>query len=173
MNSIKLPESFQKLDTDEIYILVDEYVRLNQKRISSRQKRLWYKEYRVPTLFMTLVKKSGFEFPEYSEPRIRNWKCPYVEYLKDLYSRYDLIEKKKKELLRKEERRKKIINKNIVITIYKCSNVECVHNNERTCSTKPVQPRKLDEIINDCNRFREKGFKFKTWNDVLDISPEP
>lgn len=171
MNQIKLPDSFRKLDSVEIYVLVDECMRLNKNLIPSRQKKLWYREYRVPTLFMQFVKKSGFDFSEYSEPRIKNWKCPHVSYLKLLYSHSELLEAKRKEILRKQKKNR--INNGIVFTIFKCSNTECVHNNERTCSTKPVQPRKTGEIIEDCNRFREKGFKFKTWNDVLDISPEP
>lgn len=172
MTSVKLPDSFQKLNPNELYVLVDKFVRLNNNLIHYRQKKLWKNEYRVPTLFMTLVKKSGFEFSEYSEPSIKKWKCPFVGYLKFLYSNSELIEEKRRKLLRKELAKKKRINKNITFTIYKCSNTECAHNNEQKCDTTPVNLIKNGGIIQDCNRFHEKGFKFKTWNDVLDISPE-
>ena len=174
MIKVKLPESFKKISGNELFDLIDNFVYLNKRSIPSHQLKNWFDpthSIRVPSLFMTLVKEGGFKFPKNSE--INQYRCPDVEYLQYLTSDLELKnETKLKRInqLKSQKTERKIKS----IQTYKCFNENCEHYNSDFCSVVPIHPEIIDEIITDCIRFRPKEvFKFKTWNQVLDLSPEP
>lgn len=177
MIKVKLPESFKKIEWTELFDLVDNFIYLNKRSIPSHQLKNWFEprhEIRVPSLFMTLVREEGFEFPKNSE--INQYRCPDVEYLRCLTSDMELKKeetrlKRIKEL--KSQKRVNMTRKIQSIKTYKCFNENCAHYNSDLCTTTPIHPEVIDGIITDCIRFKTKEFKFKTWNQVFDLSPEP
>jgi hypothetical protein len=174
----KLPKSFRKLSNDELYKIVEEFISLNKNIIKKSDIDRWYEESEyypfVPALFITFVKNKGFQFSQlYRE---------HVYYAHDLTSLRKLISREERELIKQ---RKKLMFENLKKElalkpelppkkiVHTCFNDSCIYNNTDKCSSSPTYPiDRIDGIIVDCNRFINKKFRFRTWNEVLDISPE-
>ena len=175
MKEVKLPESFKKLSFGELYSLIDKFIQLNKNIIPPHQIKNWIQpkkfRHRVPMLFMLLVKSKGFEFSKKSEPYIKQFRCPEINYLLQLNSKSEREKQEMREKLRQElimgAKRKKRINSRMFSKVYKCSNNECINNNLGSCSIHPLKPSNKGGVVTDCDRF-----KVKNWNKVLDMSLE-
>jgi hypothetical protein len=180
MREINLPKSFKDLSEVKLNELVNQFVAINKDFISKEDWNEWNSDDDfyplIPQLFIVFLKGKGFTFRPNSESSMY-YRHDIIS-LKHMVSKFELDEEKKKnklffEFIQKElYELKKKKSSTLKLTVYKCFNDNCEHWNSDTCDTIPINEEKIDGIITDCSRFSQKGFKFKTWNQVLDISPE-
>ena len=183
MNKVKLPGSFEGISLEKLFDLIDDFVHQNRRAIPGKQLKWWFDgdhkcRYRVPTLFMILLKENNFIFSNESPVLRYGIKNPDVRLLLTLYKKGTTDPKKIKsrtnEVLHPGRAHKHVsrINPRARKTIYECFKLDCANNNDGKCSTNPVTPVIESSVVTDCLRYQSKDFKFKTWDQVLDTSPE-
>jgi len=182
MHEVKLPDTFEGMFLDDIVYLVDDFVCQNRKIIPKKQLRKWCesdddRNSFVPTLFLEFLNKKGFVFQDGSRLIPKGIKNTKVSLLPTLIKK-DLTKLKgsPNEVKHPGRAHQKsvIINPKALVTISLCTKEDCLNNNTGKCSTHPIKPRLENSIIVDCDRYssKENRFKSKTWDQVLDTSPE-
>jgi hypothetical protein len=184
MHRVKLPGSFEGITIEKLFDLIDDFVHQNQRYIPSQQLRNWREgdhkcRFRVPTMFMTLLKENDFIFPKDSIVTKLGIKNPDVSHLCYIYKKGTTDPRKVKgssnEVRHPSREYNRIVrvNPNGKTTVSLCTKEDCFNINSGKCSTHPLSPTKEGSIVTDCLRYTPKEFKFKTFGDALVANSDP